>query len=220
MCPECRRRRVLASASVFRARAPLALSVALPIALAVPFCQSALAVAPRTTSPRGTIARHRHKPHHKSRRVKASGPSLALVGFGLNQQFIEPGAKVSSNATCAAIIGSGAPGENVRFTILLRATAIPANAPTTIQRTIPWDGGVFNESPGTTTPVPWSGVFGPGTQLVNYPGSTKQIFQTGTSTSFTEGVNGSEIDGTYSFSITVPVGPHTLSAQGSILLAC
>jgi hypothetical protein len=190
------------------------------IALATLLCQSVLADALRSTSARSALTRHPHKAHHKKKRVKASGPSLALVGFGLNQEFIEPSAKVSASATCEAIIGSGAPGENVRFTILLRATAIPGNAPTTIQQMIPWDGGIFNEGPGTTKPVPWSGVFGPGTQLVNYSGSRKQIFQTGTSTSFPEGVGGSDIDGTYSFSITVQVGPHMLSAQGSIIVAC
>lgn len=213
--------RVPASAFVFRTRAPLASRVVLPTALATLLSQSALAGALTTSPARSAVTRHPHKPHHKQKkRVKASGPSLTLVGFGLNQQFIKPSAKVSDRATCAAIIGSGAPGENVRFTILLRATAIPSNAPTTMQQMIPWDGGVFNEGPGTTKPVPWSGVFGPGTQSVNYSGSTKQIFQTGTSTSFTEGVSGSDIDGTYSFSISVPVGPHMLSAQGSILIAC
>jgi hypothetical protein len=196
------------------------LLTALLIAVASLLCQSALAGALRSTSASSALTRRPHKAHHKKKRVKASGPSLALVGFGLNQQFIKPSAKVSSSATCEAIIGSGEPGENIRFTILLRATAIPASAPTTMQQMIPWDGGIFNEGPGSTTPVPWSRVFGAGTQLVNYSGSRKQIFQTGTSTSFTEGVSGSDIDGTYSFSITVPVGPHMLNAQGSILVAC
>lgn len=207
---------VLASASVFRACALLVLSVAL---LATVLAQSALAEPLTSTSARTAVAKHPHKAH-KKKRVKASGPSLALVGFGLNQQFVKPSAKVSASATCAAIIGSGAPGENVRFTILVQATAIPANAPATMQQMIPWDGGIFNQEPGTTKPLPWSGLFGPGVQFVNYLGSTKQIFHTGTSTSFTEGVSGSDIDGTYSFSITVPVGPHMLSAQGSIVVAC
>lgn len=222
---ESRRRCVLAPVYLFQARVLLASSLVLLIALTTVLSQSGLASAAATTSARSASTGPPHKTHHKKKkkkktRVKASGPSLALVGFGLNQQFIKPSAKVSTNASCEAIIGSGAPGENVRFTILLRATAIPASAPTTMQQTIPWEGGIFSQGPGTTTPVPWSGLFGPGTQFVNYSGSTKQIFQTGTSTSFLEGVTGSDIDGTYSFSISVPVGPNVLSAQGSIIVAC
>jgi hypothetical protein len=173
-------------------------------------------------------AKHRHK--CKAKPKTPTGPSLTVAGFSLNQTFVASATKMTNPSVCAGIVGASsaaAPGppQNVDFAVYMKATGIPADAPTQEQYSIPeaWGGYAgLNVQATLSAAAPWSRVFGAGPgPFGGPPGSGKSVFHGGNIGFDDEnGPSANEFDGTYTWTTSVVVGARTLSSTGTATVAC
>ena len=166
---------------------------------------------------------------HKGKPKKPVGPSMSVVGFGINRLFVPHGETVKSDSQCDEMVGSDTPigpPQQVYLTVFLRATAIPPKAPTQIADSLPSDDGELS-SPELTPPVPWSKAFAKGSFAFGEPttGDQKDLFHTFI-VSFSaeegtyEGPSAEEFDGTYSYTTSVKAGGHTLTSTAKVTVEC
>jgi hypothetical protein len=161
---------------------------------------------------------------------KVVGPSMYVSGFSVNRIFIPHGATVTNPAKCDSLVTAGAPHspgppQNVYFGVFAHATAIPANAPTREQYSIPevWGGFAgLNVQATLSPPGPWSKTFGNGPgPFESPPGSPKEIFHGGSiDIGQIESPEAAGLDGKYTWTVTVDVGPHVLTSTATITVDC
>lgn len=173
---------------------------------------------------------HKHKHRVKHKKAKASGPSLAIIGFGVDRLYVPRGAKVTSAKQCAEIVGAtgssqtGAPQSSYLFAYV-RATDIPAEATSQVSDSLPEADSVI-EQPALSAPTPWSATFTPGRFSFGGPGvATKHVFRTlivgsNSEVGTDQGLASEEFNGTYSFTASASFGGRTLTATGKVEIAC
>jgi hypothetical protein len=157
-----------------------------------------------------------HKP-------KAAGPSLKITALSVNEQPFTPGTKVTEKQpinACYYVFGEAATPHEMLLTALVKATGIPANAPTSITLEAPWTKQGFGEA------VEEKGV-----------PFRKALFPDGKESVGTVAGGGSEADeyfrwismqggsleagdGTYRVVIATKVGGRTLEAHGQVNIDC
>jgi hypothetical protein len=174
-----------------------------------------------TTGRGGTLRR-------ASSHGKTAAPSLSVIGWGVNRLFVLKGTTVKSSSMCEEMVASDdgpiGPPQQVYLTVYARATDIPNHAPTQIKDSLP-EGAEESDIPELTPPVPFSRVFTKGTSFGAPDESTKGLFYAGI-LSFSaeegeyEGPSAEEFDGTYSYTASVKVGPHTLTSTAKVTVDC
>lgn len=205
-----------------------ALAAAANVAAAAPSSSAptATAAASHTTVAAGRTAKHRKK--HKQKEKQAAGPSLSVIGFGVNHLYVANGTTVSSSTMCDEIVdadGPIGPPQQVYLMAYVRATDISADTPTQIADSLP-EGDEELDEPTLTPPTPWSKVFADGSfAFGGPPGDQKDIFHTlivGSSAEegANEGPSSEEFDGTYSYTTSVEIGQQTLTSTAKAIVAC
>jgi hypothetical protein len=193
------------------------------VAAALATAADVAVAAPATVaSSHGATASRMGKPK------KPVGPSLSVMGFGVNRLFVPKGTTVKSSSMCDEMVGADGPigpPQQVYLTVYARATAIPAHAPTQIKDSLP-EGDEELDNPEFTPPAPFSRAFAKGSFLFGAPsGSQKDLFYTLIVSSSAEegefeGPSAEEFDGTYSYTASVKVGPHTLTSTAKVTIDC
>jgi hypothetical protein len=207
----------------FLVRGLVLLGVAAGLAAAV----DVAAAAP--SPPTATIAAsHGAAASRQSKHKKPVGPSLSVMGFGVNRLFVPKGTTVKSSSMCDEMVDSDSPigpPQQVYLTVSVRATDIPAHAPTQIKDSLP-EGEEELDNPELTPPAPFSRAFAKGSFLFGAPsGSQKDLFYTPIVSSSAEegeyeGPSAEEFDGIYSYTASVKVGPHTLASTATVTVEC
>jgi hypothetical protein len=187
-------------------------------------------MAAATAASKGKSDKHSSS-HRKTKKTKhvATGPSLSVIGFGIDRLYVANGAKVTSSAKCSEMIdGNGGPigpPQQVDYDVVTRATAIPASAPTRTASDFTGPLQEFSE-PTLSKPTDWSVVGAKGAGLFAAPpGSQADLFNTlltGNLVQFgeNEGPSAEEFDGKYSYTISVEVGGHTLTSTATAEVDC
>jgi hypothetical protein len=189
----------------------------------------AIATAGSLSSPSTAVgASHRPTLNRKGKTKKPAGPSLSVLGFGVNRLFVPRGSTVKASRMCDEIVDSDTPigpPQQVYLTVYLRAIALPKHAPTQIKDSLPL-GYEELDNPELTPPVPFSRLFsGTGFAFGAPGGSQKNLFHN-LIVSFNaehgsyEGPSAEEFDGTYSYTASAKVGPHTLTSTATVTVAC
>jgi hypothetical protein len=213
-----------------RHRLPILLAISAALAAAAaPASASAASVSSAKAKSGSSKHSTKHSTKHKKTKKVAVGPSLSVIGFGIDRLYVANGAKVTSAAKCSEMVdGNGGPvgpPQQVDYDVLSRATAIPADAPTRIAGTF---SGPLEElsDPTLSQPADWSVVAAKGPGLFAAPpGSRADLFNTlltGNLAQFgeNEGPSAEEFDGDYSYTISVEVGGHTLTSTASVKVEC
>jgi hypothetical protein len=209
--------------SRFLVRGLVLLGVAAGLAAAVDV--AAAAPSPPTAS---SAASHSAAASRQGKKQKPVGPSLSVMGFGVNRLFVPKGTTVKSSSMCDEMVGSDSPigpPQQVYLTVYVRATDIPAHAPTQIKDSLP-EGEEELDIPELTPPAPFSRAFAKGSFLFGAPsGSQKDLFYTPIVSSSAEegqyeGPSAEEFDGAYSYTASVKVGPHTLTSTAKVTVDC
>jgi hypothetical protein len=123
--------------------------------------------------------KHKHHHHHKTTTANGGGPSLEVLGFGVNHLFVADGADVSDPADCStAVQGNGypiGPPQNVYFNVFVKAVDVPASTPVQYAYGYPEGEGIGDEQPTLAPAVPFSALAS--TSLVfGGPANTKDVF--------------------------------------------
>jgi hypothetical protein len=157
-----------------------------------------------------------HKP-------KASGPSLKITALSVNEQAFSPGTKVTEKQpinACYYVFGEAASPHEMLLTALVKATGIPANAPTSITVEAPWTKQGFGE-PVEEEGVPFhKALFPDGKESVGTlagGGSAADEYFRWVSL---QGGSLEAGDGTYRVVIATKVGGRTLEAHGQVTIDC
>jgi hypothetical protein len=157
-----------------------------------------------------------HKP-------KATGPSLKITALSVNEQPFAPGTKVTEEQpinACYYVFGEATTPHEMLLTALVKATGIPASAPTSITLEAPWTKQRFGE-PVEEEGVPFH----------------KALFPDGKESVGTVAGGGSEADeyfrwismqggsleagdGTYRVVVATKVGGQTVEAHGQVKIDC
>jgi hypothetical protein len=180
-------------------------------------------------APSATVATGRGAaPRRMGGHGKAAGPSLSVIGWGVNRLFVPKGTTVKSSSMCEEMVGSDdgpiGPPQQVYLTVYARATGVPNHSPTQIKDSLP-EGSEEADITELTPPVPFSRVFTKGTSFGAPDESTKDLFY-GAILSFSaeegayEGPSAEEFDGAYSYTASVKVGPHTLTSTAKVTVDC
>jgi hypothetical protein len=153
-----------------------------------------------------------------------AGPSLNVIGFGINQKFVPKGTTVKSERMCADIVGADSlvgPPQQIYLTVFLKANAIPPKAATQIKDEFP-DGGLDATSPTFTDPGPFSKAFAAGAFAVGSPeGSTKGLYYEPLISANSEtGPSAEEFNGEYAFTAKVKFGGKTLQSTAKVTVDC
>jgi hypothetical protein len=172
---------------------------------------------------------HKHKKHHhkpSSGSGSPSGPSVTVLGFGVNHLYVADDATVTSAADCStAVQGNGypiGPPQNIYFEAYVKGTDIPADAPTQIAFDYPEGEGLGDEEPTLGPAAPWSTTFGASTfGFGNPPGSQTNVFRFNLGSGDDQnGPAASDFDGTYTFTVSVVVGSQTLTSTATATVDC
>jgi hypothetical protein len=154
-------------------------------------------------------------------KAKASGPVLKIASMAINEQSFAPGTKITEKSpinACYYIFGEAGTPPSLLFVANIHAKHIPPSAPTTLTLTPAWTSSGLG-APVTVTGQPFSkAVFdNPGHGIGALNGGVKgdwfrwDELQGGSTRSG---------DGTYTIAISVQVGGQTLTAHGSLTVAC
>jgi hypothetical protein len=204
--------------------------------LAAALVTSVLAVSPAALAgpaPHAHIAKHKtHKKHKKHKKPSTTGgPSMTVLGFGMNHLYVASGTTVSNAADCSTMVqGNGypyGPPQNIYVEAYIKATNIPASTPTQIGEDDPED----EEAPRIATAsdtlmlspaIPFSQAFDPSTLgFGTPPGSQKDIFRGGLfSENDPNGPSASDFNGVYSFEVSVDVNGTTLDSTATVTISC
>ena len=157
-----------------------------------------------------------HKP-------KATGPSLKITALSVNEDPFAPGTKVTETQpvnACYYVFGEAASPHEMLLTALVKATGIPANAPTSITLEAPWTMQGF----GTAVQeegVPFhKALFPDGKESVGTVaggGSAADEYFRWISM---QGGSLQAGDGTYRVVVATKVGGQTIEAHGQIKIDC
>ena len=187
------------------------------------------AAGPRPAA-RAAATKCKSKSKSKCKRKKAVGPSMYVSGFSVNRVFIAHGTTLTNPEKCDSLVSAGAPHspgppQNVYFGVFVHATAIPADAPTREQYSIPEAWGGFaglNVQATLSPPAPWSKTFGDGPgPFESPPGPAREIFHGGSiDVGQVEAPEASQLDGKYTWTVSVEVGPHVLTSTATITVDC
>jgi hypothetical protein len=225
-------RRVLALMSATAAFLLAAAMLALPSysALATPSGSHRVVSASKKAKHKKKQKKSKKKAKPKQEE-KAAGPSVSVVGLGINRLYVPAGKTVSSNAQCAEMVASENPSvpigppQQVYLVAFMRATDIPASAPTRIADELP-EGDSDLDEPELSPPTPWSKAFASGSFVFGSPpGSTKDLFHAlilsaSAEEGEYEGPSAEEFDGIYSWTVSVEVGGHTLTSAAKVTVDC
>jgi hypothetical protein len=189
-----------------------------PIGLGLAVALASVTAVLAFTGP--AAATTRHKPQ------KAAGPSLKILGFGINRLFVPDGKTISrltSSTDCAQSVGAQGdigPPQNIYFEAYVQASAIPGDSPLRFMDAIPFGDGMF-DTPTLTSPVRFSRALAKGALPFGGPPRTKDVYRLNfVSTNDPSGPSASDFDGTYSLTVKVKVGPHMLSSTAKVTFAC
>jgi hypothetical protein len=158
-----------------------------------------------------------------AQKPKAAGPSLKITALSVNEQAFAPGTKVTEKQpinACYYVFGETTTPHELLLTALVKATGIPASAPTSITLEAPWTKQRFGE-PVEEEGVPFH----------------KALFPDGKESVGTVAGGGSEPDeyfrwislqggsleagdGTYRVAIATKVGGRTIEAHGQVTIGC
>jgi hypothetical protein len=209
------------------------LILVLAAALALMAVGGAPSFAAQTASHGAVAAKAKPKKHKKKKKAepkKATGPSMSVLGFGVNRLFLANGKTVTSTAECSEMVdGEGGspigPPQQVYLQVYLRASNIPADAPVKVQDSLPAGDEELDLS--TLSPYgTWSKAFGPNKlDFGAPPGDQKDIFSTlivshEDEAGQYEGPSAEEFDGTYSFTASVEASGHTLTSTATGTVDC
>ena len=172
-----------------------------------------LALAPLAAASAGTKG---HKP-------KATGPSLKITALSVNEDPFSPGTKVTETEpvnACYYVFGETTTPHEMLLTALVKATGIPASAPTSITIEAPWTKQGF--APGIDEEgVPFhKALFPDGKESVGTVaggGSSADEYFRWVSL---QGGSLEAGDGTYRVVVSVKVGGHTIEAHGQVKIDC
>ncbi len=157
-----------------------------------------------------------HKP-------KAAGPSLEITALSVNENPFAPGTKVTESApvnACYYVFGEAASPHEMLLTALVKATGIPANAPTSITLEAPWTKQGFGEAVEEEGVPFHKALFPDGKESVGTVaggGSAADEYFRWVSM---QGGSLEAGDGTYRVVIATKVGGRTIEAHGSIKIDC
>jgi hypothetical protein len=177
------------------------------------FVVALLALAPLAAANAGTKA---HKP-------KASGPSLKIAALSVNENPFSPGTKVTETEpenACYYVFGEAASPHEMLLVALVKATGIPASAPTSITMEAPWVKQGFGQGIEEEGVPFHKALFHDGKESVGTVAgggsSTDEYFRW-------INMQGGSLyagDGTYRVVISTKVGGHTIEAHASIKISC
>jgi hypothetical protein len=199
------------------------------------------AAAPSSSTPIATGAtghvaiaaskKAKRKGKHQPKKGPAAGPSLSVIGFGVNRLYAPNGATVSSARMCDEIVGADSPvgpPQNVYLLVYVRANDIPADAPTRIAESFPGsdEEETVAQEPALSPPTAWSKVFAKGSFAFGGPeGSQSDLFHgllvsTSAEEGSGEGPSAEEFNGTYSYTTSVEIGRQTLTSTAKVTVEC
>ena len=161
--------------------------------------------------------------HAGSKGHKKAGPSLNITALSVNENPFEPGTKVTETEpenACYYIFGEAATPHEMILTALVKATGIPASAPTSITMEAPWTKQGFGEA------IVEEGI--PFHKALFHDGKESEGTVAGGGTAADEyfrwmDLQGGSLqagDGSYRVVISTKVGGHTIEAHGSIKIDC
>jgi hypothetical protein len=157
-----------------------------------------------------------HKP-------KPTGPSLKITALSVNEQAFAPGTKVTETQpinACYYVFGEATTPHEMLLTALVKATGIPASAPTSITLEAPWTKQRFGE-PVEEEGVPFhKALFPDGKESVGTVaggGSAADEYFRWISL---QGGSLEAGDGTYRVVIATKVGGQTIEAHGQVSISC
>jgi hypothetical protein len=196
------------------------------VAAASPPSRLAPGVTPAAS--RAVVAASKKSKHKKKHKEQQAGPSLSLLGFGIDRLFVANGKTITSNTQCSEMVdGNGytiGPPQEVVDDVLARATDIPKEAPVKVEDSLP-EGLEEIEEPTLSPYGTWSTAFANKLEFAMPPGSQKDIFSTVLASRYSEagsneGPSAEEFDGTYSFTAVVEVNGHALSSTIKATVDC
>jgi hypothetical protein len=183
---------------------------------------AAIAV-PASAGAQAHVAKHKHKhKHHKTATV--SGPSLTVLGFGVNHLFVADGATVSDGADCStAVQGNGyldGPPQNVYFNVYVKAVDVPASTPVQYAYSYPEGEGVGDEQPTLAAAVPFS-TLASSSLLFGYPPDTKDVYRIGLSSGDdANGPSASDFNGQYMYEVSADLDGKTVTSTATATVNC
>jgi hypothetical protein len=160
---------------------------------------------------------------HGAHKPKAAGPSLRITALSVNENSFAPGTKVTETEpenACYYIFGEAGTPHEMLLVALVKATGIPAGAPTSITMEAPWTKGGFGK-PIEEEGVPFhKALFHDGKQSVGTGaggGSSADEFFRWISL---QGGSLEAGDGTYRVVVATKVGGQTIEAHAQIKIDC
>lgn len=157
-----------------------------------------------------------------------AGPSMSVIGFGIDRLWVPSGKTVKSNAECSEMVdGNGGPvgpPQNVFITIYLQAGHIPSNAPTKFkdELTEDYEGNL----PEFSDPIEWDKLFTSGPGFAGAPTEQKVGLFHFTAVSYLsefgpyEGPSAEELDGKYTFTAQVEAGGGPIASTATVDVEC
>jgi hypothetical protein len=174
-------------------------------------------------------AHSKRKPSKKPKEEKLpAGPSMSVIGFGVNRLWVPEGGTVKSNAQCSEmVVGNGGPigpPQNVFITVYVQAGHIPSDAPTKFEDELTSD--YEGNQPELSEPVAWDKLFTAGPGFAGAPTEKKLGLFHFTAVSYLsefgpgEGPSAEEFDGKYSFTAQVEAGGGPITSTATVDIEC
>jgi hypothetical protein len=164
----------------------------------------------------GALAQAAHKP-------KAAGPSLRITGLSVNEQLFSPGTKVTEKQpinACYYVFGEAATPHEMLLTALVKATGIPASAPTSITMEAPWTEQGFGEALDEEGVPFHKALFPDGKESVGTVAGGGSAADEYFRWIDLQGGSLEAGDGTYRVVIATKVGGQTIEAHAQIKIDC
>ncbi len=153
---------------------------------------------------------------------KAAGPSLNVLGFGINQLFVAKGTTVKSERMCDDIVGADTPvgpPQQIYLTVYVKASGIPKQAKVQFKDTFPY-GFDDVSTPTLSEPVPFKTLYGVG-GLIGAPEDTRNLYyEPIVSFNSENGPSAEEFNGEYAYTAQTKVGGATLKSSAKVTVDC
>jgi hypothetical protein len=157
-----------------------------------------------------------------------AGPSVSVIGFGVNRLWVPHGKTVKSNAECSEmVVGNGGPigpPQNVFITVYVQAGHIPSNAPLKFKDELTAD--YEGNEPELSESIEWGKLFTAGPGFAGAPPEKKVGLFHFTAVSYLaefgtgEGPSAEELDGKYSFTAQVEAGGGPITSTATVDIEC
>jgi hypothetical protein len=172
-------------------------------------------------SPSAHIAKHKHK-HHKHKGT--AGPSLEVLGFGVNHLYVANGADITDAADCStAVQGNGypiGPPQDVYFNVYVKAVDVPASTPVQYAYAFPEGAAEGDEQPTLAAAVPFS-TLASSSLLFGNPPDTKDVYRIAlVSYDDPNGPSASDFDGQYMYEVSADINGKTVTSTATATVAC